>query len=54
MKKTINYDNGTYYTGDVNDRGVPHGQGYIRFPDGSDYVGEFKDNTLTGFGVYRY
>ena len=54
MKKTINYNDGTYYTGDVNEKGVPHGQGYIRYPDGSDYVGEFQNNTLTGFGVYRY
>ena len=38
---TIDWEEGTY-TGEVSS-GVPNGQGTFTYPDGSKYVGEFKD-----------
>ena len=54
MHRTIKYDNGTLYDGDVNSSGQPHGKGFIRFPDGGEYTGDFCNNALTGQGTYRY
>ena len=54
MKKEIRYNDGTYYSGDVNEKGQPHGKGYIKFPNGAYYDGDFLNNTLTGMGIYHY
>ncbi|MDP6032194.1 MAG: molecular chaperone Tir, partial [Alphaproteobacteria bacterium] len=32
--------------------GKPHGQGTATYPDGSTYVGEWKDGKKHGYGVY--
>ena len=50
--ETINYDSGDKYVGDVSN-GVPHGQGTFFFPNGTKYVGEWKDdNEWNGIQYY--
>lgn len=34
--------------------GVKHGQGTFTFADGSTYIGEFVDNSISGYGKYEY
>ena len=43
--------NGGVYTGDIVD-GVPYGNGYIVFPDGSKYTGEWKNGKRHGQGIW--
>ena len=31
-----------------------HGNGALKFPNGSVYVGDFRQNTITGHGVMTY
>ena len=31
-----------------------HGNGTLKFPNGSVYVGDFRQNTITGHGVMTY
>ena len=38
------------YKGDV-ENGVPNGLGFITFPDGSKYVGEWNNGGMTGKGT---
>ena len=54
MEKIKTYRDGTYYRGEVNSQDNPDGNGYIRFPGGDWYEGEFVNNTLTGIGTYHY
>ena len=54
MEKIKTYRDGTYYRGEVNSQDNPDGNGYIRFPSGDWYEGEFVNNTLTGIGTYHY
>ena len=50
---TIDWEEGTY-TGEVSS-GVPNGQGTFTYPDGSKYVGEFKDGKIVnGQGTYTH
>ena len=53
---TVEYENGTYYAGEVSLGrivwiGVPHGQGTWTYPDGTKYVGEFKEDKFHGQGT---
>ena len=54
MRKQISYDDGAFYDGDVNDRGVPDGKGFIRWANGNTYEGDFRNNSVTGYGVSHY
>lgn len=34
--------------------GFKHGQGTFTFSDGSTYIGEFQNNSISGYGKYEY
>lgn len=34
--------------------GKKHGEGVIKFPDGSSYEGGFENDCFSGYGVYTY
>ena len=42
------------YVGERNEKGEYHGQGTLTAPDGSKYVGEWKDNKYDGQGTITY
>ena len=42
------------YDGDLNDDGKWHGNGTLKFPDGSSYSGEWKNNKMHGKGVFLF
>ena len=49
--KVIEQDDGGRYEGEVNEAGQPHGQGVYTWPDGSRYVGEWRDGKMQGQGA---
>jgi len=42
------------YEGELNDDGLYHGKGVITYPNGEQYVGDFKDGKRDGQGTYIY
>ena len=40
------------YTGDLNVKGLPHGNGEITYANGEKYVGAFSEDVLNGKGKY--
>ena len=50
-KKTIRFDNGDIYEGEVNEDGRPCGNGIYTWPDGERYEGEWKDGERNGQGT---
>jgi hypothetical protein len=50
---TIRYPNGDVYIGQVDETGVPHGEGEYTWADGSRYVGTWRMGFKEGFGVYE-
>ena len=46
--------NGFFYRGDRDLEGLKHGNGTMSFPNGSQYVGEFRNNKKNGRGVMTY
>ena len=48
-EESIEFEDGTY-VGEVKD-GLPHGQGTLTWPDGTEYVGEFQDDLFHGQGT---
>jgi len=48
------YDDGSLYVGDWNDRGQKHGMGHLVFKDGSRYDGLFQNGLFTGLGVLAF
>ena len=34
--------------------GNKHGTGTLTYPDGSEYIGEFKDDYKDGYGTYTF
>jgi MORN repeat len=53
MTTRIRYPNGDAYVGQVDEAGVPHGQGTYNWVDGSRYVGMWAFGFKEGFGVYE-
>lgn len=53
MTQTIRYPNGDIYIGQIDETGVPHGQGTYTWADGSRYVGTWMFGYKEGFGVYE-
>ena len=45
-------EDGSTYDGEVTAFEEPHGQGTETYPNGSKYVGEFKDGVKSGAGEY--
>ena len=45
-------EDGSTYEGEVNDLNLPHGQGTHIWPDGTKYVGEWKEGVVNGQGTY--
>ncbi|CAF1073940.1 unnamed protein product [Adineta steineri] len=58
LSKTINYPDDTKYTGQINDKGEPDGQGTIWINEdkfkGDRYEGQFKAGGRNGVGIYYY
>lgn len=55
--KTINYDDGSIYTGEVNASGVPHGKGKRAWHgewEGFSYEGDYVNGEWHGKGRYSY
>jgi hypothetical protein len=52
------YDDGSVYTGEVNDSQIPHGRGKMEWNSGElngmMYEGEYKDGLMHGFGILHY
>jgi hypothetical protein len=53
LRTTIRYPNGDEYIGQVDETGVPHGEGEYTWADGSRYVGTWRYGFKEGFGVYE-
>ena len=51
--KTIKFNNGSTYTGEVNAAGKMHGKGKLTWADGDVYEGDFVDDKRTGHGTLR-
>eukprot|EP00960_Hanusia_phi_P067487 766640-Hanusia_phi.AAC.7 len=49
-ERTLEFPNGLRYDGKVNKQGLPHGTGKVIYPDGSSYMGEWKDGMRHGQG----
>ena len=52
--KELRLNDGTYYKGLVNSNGNYEGKGYILWPNGDSYEGEFKEGYRHGKGTYKY
>ena len=48
------FDDGSVYKGEVNKKGLAHGKGTYTFKDGSEYVGEFKNDEYHGKGSFTF
>ena len=46
------FDDGSVYKGEVNKKGLAHGKGTYTFQDGSEYVGEYKEDNYHGKGTF--
>ena len=44
----LKLDDGSTYTGEVNEPGEPDGQGVMTWPDGKRYEGEFREGEPIG------
>ena len=42
------------YDGELNQYGKYHGKGVLTYPNGHQYVGEFKDGKINGYGIYTW
>eukprot|EP00037_Helgoeca_nana_P029476 m.351703 g.351703 ORF g.351703 m.351703 type:complete len:141 (+) comp27980_c7_seq1:524-946(+) len=42
------------YTGDRKGKFAKHGNGMLKYPDGSVYDGEFKDDEFNGMGTFKW
>ena len=51
MRSQYQYPDGSEYDGEWNDQGQRHGQGRMKFADGSRYTGRFEQGLATGQGV---
>ena len=51
-KKTIRFDNGDIYEGEVDENGYRCGKGIYTFADGRRYEGEWKEDKRNGQGIY--
>ncbi|MEH6544719.1 MAG: C13 family peptidase [Porticoccaceae bacterium] len=47
---TLSFADGSTYAGEVNESGLIHGSGHLRWPGGQYYKGEFKDGMMHGQG----
>lgn len=57
MEKEIKLPDGSLYRGDYKENnGLIEltGEGYIIYPNGDEYVGEFKNGNLSGYGTYSF
>ena len=52
--KTITYDNGNFYHGDITSDHKRHGYGIMCFKNGHCYKGEYKNDKRNGYGVYTF
>jgi hypothetical protein len=51
MRAAYKYPDGSEYEGDWNEQGQRHGNGKMRFADGSRYTGRFDQGLCSGQGV---
>ena len=50
-RKTIDLPDGSRYVGEVDEDGVPHGQGVLSWPGGVRVEGEWRDGLRHGQGA---
>lgn len=50
---TLTYPNSEIFVGKFR-KGLKHGNGYIKFPDGREYHGDFKNDKIEGYGTMVY
>jgi len=51
-KKVLTYSDGSHYEGEVNDEGERHGKGLMRWSKEEYYFGDWKNDEMSGKGVY--
>jgi hypothetical protein len=52
--KTIKFEHGATYTGQVNEKNQKHGYGKLIWPGKFEYSGQFKDGHIHGFGKMKH
>lgn len=52
--QTVSWPDGSTYEGLVNSADRCHVRGIFTYSDGDRYMGEYRDNEMDGFGVYRW
>ena len=52
--KTVNFTDGSVYTGEVNGKDLPHGKGEKKYKNGDTYEGEWAEGLFHGEGTYRW
>ena len=50
--KEVFYDDGTWYVGEMKGS-LRHGRGKLMISEGDFYEGDFRDNKIEGFGLFR-
>ncbi len=50
----VEFSDGAFYEGRLDDDRKRHGYGWYHFPNGDDYLGEFCNGDRTGKGVYYF
>jgi hypothetical protein len=53
-EQTVNYNDGSTYTGEFNAAGEKHGQGKMHWANGVTYEGNFKNGSMHGLGKITY
>lgn len=53
-EKKVNYTDGSYYLGEVNEAGNPHGYGTWYYAQGDRYEGNFANGKRHGVGRYHF
>ena len=51
--KAIRFGNGNNYKGQLNEAGLPHGSGRMKYESGDEYVGEWRDGKRCGYGKFE-
>jgi len=54
MMSSFRLPNGATFTGQLNDRGGREGVGIQDWPDGTRYIGEWRDDKANGWGKLRH
>ena len=50
----MSYPDEGFYEGQLNEKGLRHGQGNVTYSNGTVYVGSFANGTMHGKGMVRH